>query len=89
MTEFASSRKDGRGHWTPGKPRSDASDTDVRRTLAAIRRANERDKHSLRSIARTVGVSDRAVRRWLSGDHRPTAENCADVLAHYPAPRRS
>lgn len=82
------SRKDGRGHWTPGKRRSDASDKDVRRALAAIRRANERDNHSLRSIARTLGVNDRSVRRWLAGEDTPTAANCADVIAHYPARRR-
>ena len=87
MTDFASLRKDGRGHWPAGKRRSDASGRDVRRALAAIRRANERDGHSLRSIARTLGVSDRTVRRWLDGI-APTAAHCRRILTALSASGR-
>lgn len=62
-------RPDGRGHWPRGKRRSDLSERERETVLATIRGASETE--SLRSIARKLHVSDRSVRRWLSGDDWP------------------
>jgi transposase-like protein len=81
-----SNRADGLGHWPRGKRRSDIDARTRRRALASIRRAHVRDGHSLRSIARTIGVSDRTLRRWLAGEDHPSPARAADVIsAHLPA----
>lgn len=79
---FRSARADRRGHWTFGRRRSTASDDEIRAALVAIETAFASGV-SLRAIARAVGVSDRAVRKWLDGERTPSAEHCRAVLERY------
>lgn len=65
-----SKRKGARGHWPRGKRRSDLDEKTRRQLIARIRVACDRGL-SLKAIAEAIRVSDRAVRRWLAGDHYP------------------
>lgn len=64
-------RADRRGHWTPGKRRSRMTAREREQFLAALRRHSEAE--SIRSTARQLKCSDRAVRRWLTGEDWPTS----------------
>jgi hypothetical protein len=77
--EFAveSTRKDGRGHWPPGKRRNQDGGNWGRIRLALSRFLDEhyeRGRISVRALAAELAVSDRSVRRWLTGDQRPSVE---------------
>lgn len=66
-----SKRNDGRGHWQAGKRRSQIPERERKIFLADVRRYAETE--SIKAAARQLRCSDRAVRRWLSGeDWRPT-----------------
>ena len=72
--QHKSARADGRGGWTPGKRRNqDVGDWQrIRITLASLLNDRpEAGRVSVRSIARVIGVADRTLRRWLSGEDRP------------------
>ncbi len=66
-------RADGRGHWPAGKRRGDGPIP--RRLRARMERAIEGGQISIRGIARHLGVSDRTVRRWLTGEHWPVSHH--------------
>ena len=75
VTNPKSQRSDGRGHWPSGRRRHsvDAKRLDAAmaglRTLLATRR--RWGAVSARALAAHLGVSDRTVRRWLSGEDHP------------------
>lgn len=79
--KLQSARADGRGHWPAGKPRSSVDARTRQRLLRAIRRANERDGLSLKSIARTIEVNDRTLRRWLAEEDHPSPELAQAALS--------
>lgn len=62
-----------RGHWPAGKPRGDVEGwkTIRPRVEAAVRQI------SRKRLASEAGVSDRSLRRWMSGEKYPTAEHVA------------
>lgn len=65
-----SSRADGRGHWPRGKERSTLTAYQRAAVLRRLHKAAE--DQSIRAIARTLGVSDRSIRRLFSGEDQPT-----------------
>ena len=70
-----SARADGRGGWIPGKRRNpDVGDwSRLRIDLAAI--LDDHWQWNVRTpnaLARDLSVSQRTVRRWLSGEDRPS-----------------
>lgn len=64
-------RKDGRGHWPAGKPRSTLTRLEGQ-LVASIIRARVA-KHGIRPVARELGCSDGTVRRIIAGLVRPSA----------------
>lgn len=72
-----SARADGRGGWTPGKRRSGINVRAKNAFVLLLRRACARQDSSIRAVARTLDVSDRTVRRWLSGEDWPASEEIA------------
>lgn len=66
-----SQRTDGRGHWPAGKSRSPLTAPQRARVIRKLRKAIEELK-SIRATARTLGISDRSVRRVLNGEDQPT-----------------
>ena len=86
-----SARADGRGGWTPGKRRhADGGDWQrIRIRLAAL--LNDGYRHgvvSARAAAIACGVSDRTMRRWISGEDRPAPE-MQEVVRQWVSDRRS
>jgi len=75
-----SSREDGRGHWPRGKRRSDLTDHEYKRAIAALKRGVE-DHGSAKSVARQLRKSDRTIRRLLSGEDWPSRETAKKILA--------
>lgn len=72
-----SSRTDGRGHWPAGKRRNPDCGKWSRLRLTLSRFLDDRyeiGRITPRALATELGVSDRAVHRWLSGQHRPSEE---------------
>ena len=73
-----SARADGRGGWAPGKRRhQDVGDWSQLRIDLAAMFADAYD-FRLRTptrLARDLGVSEKTVRRWLSGEDRPAPES--------------
>lgn len=72
-----SKRKDNRGHWPAGKRRNpDKGDwSKIRLSLARfLDDYFSPGQISARALAGDLGVSDRSVRRWISGDDRPSVE---------------
>lgn len=65
-----SARADGRGHWPKGKRRSKLSPAEHEKFLAELRQLLA-EGLSRREIARRRGVSEKAVRNWLSGEDLP------------------
>ncbi len=65
-----SMRADGLGHWPRGKSRSTLTAAERDAVIRKLRKQAETE--SIRSIARTLGVSDRAIRNLLSGEDQPT-----------------
>ena len=78
-----SKREDGRGHYPPGQHRH-ADVTRWSAVLIRLRRLLEtRREHgavSRRAMAAAVGVSEGAVRKWLSGSSRPAEETQRAVV---------
>ena len=65
-----------RGHWPLGKRRNTVDPTRLAAALDAVRQllaVPRRGEVSVRALAGHVGVSDRTVRRWLSGEDLPPA----------------
>lgn len=84
MTRQQEKTPDARGHWPRGKRRHAESDTAITRAFLVVLRQffRDADPHggggivhpgSRRSAAQVVGVSDRTLRRWLSGEDLPPA----------------
>lgn len=65
-----SRREDGKGHWPAGKSRSTLTAAERATVLRRLHRAAE--DASIRAIARTLGVSDRSIRRLFTGEDQPT-----------------
>jgi len=71
-----------RGHWTKGKRRNADSGNWSRVRLllqSLIDEHYEPGVVSARQLAADIGVSDRTVRRWLTGEDRPEPEMQAVV----------
>lgn len=77
-----SRRDDGRGHWPAGKYRSALTAAQRASVIRRIRKAVEQ-LESIRAVARTLGVSDRSVRRLLAGEDQPT-ERMRELLNRLP-----
>jgi hypothetical protein len=72
MTEpIKSKRADGLGHWPKGKARSTLTESQRAAVARKLRKAIG-DLQSIRAVARTLGLSDRSIRRILSGEDQPT-----------------
>lgn len=72
-----SARADGRGGWIPGKRRHlDVGDWQRIRIdlVALLDAAYRRGIRSRRALGIRMGVSEKTVRRWLSGEDRPSPE---------------
>lgn len=74
MSKLKSKRSDGRGHWPAGKRRNpDAGNWG--RTRLAVRRFIDANYSpgsiSYRALAADLGISDRSVRKWITGQSRP------------------
>lgn len=86
-----SKRKDGLGHWPRGKRRNED-----RGDWSGLRLRLRRliDDHwqqgvvSIRAAAEAVGVSDRSIRRYLSGEDRPAPET-QEAIAGWIDERRT
>ena len=89
-----SARADGRGGWTPGKRRNPDVGDWQRIRLRVVSLLNDRPEYgrvSVRAIAAVIGVSDRTLRRWLSGEDRPpplAQEQLRQWVAELQKPRR-
>lgn len=70
MSNKKSKRPDGRGHWPAGKRRSSLTPAAAHAHAKKIRAMAE-DLGGYRAVARSLGVSDRTVRRWISGEDYP------------------
>lgn len=77
-----SKRDDKRGHWPAGKSRSTLTAAERARVLRKLRKVAETE--SIRSIARTLDVSDRSIRRLFSGEDQPTERIRDLVAARFP-----
>lgn len=66
-----STREDGRGHWPAGKHRSPLT-AHQRATVIRQLRAMVASQESIRGAARVLEVSDRTIRRILSGEDQPS-----------------
>jgi len=90
MKKSSGNKTDRRGNWTKGKRRNEpGSDwARVRKRLERLLRDPQRKAteglpgRSRAGLAAWLGVSDRAVRRWLSGEDMPSAESVA-AMAEY------
>ncbi|MDY3555287.1 helix-turn-helix transcriptional regulator [Gemmata sp. JC717] len=67
-------RSERRGHWPAGVPRKPLVDA---RAAALLRRAIE--QRGARATAALLGVDQRTVRRWASGERHPSAEEVARI----------
>ena len=81
-----SQREDGRGHWPRGQRRNDALPArKMAGLMRRVRRLVDRDPADLTltrvAIAEAVGVSERSVRRWLSGEDHPAATSLVKLQA--------
>lgn len=77
-----SQREDGRGHWQRGRSRSTL--TAAERALVIRRLRKLAETESARGIAKTLGVSNSAVSRILSGEDQPSARMLRLVRARLP-----
>lgn len=71
-------------HWPRGKRRhADVGDwSHIRLQVQSVLDAHwSPGERSLRAIAEVLGVSDRAVRRWMSGEDRPPPEKQEELRA--------
>jgi hypothetical protein len=75
-----SQRPDGRGHWPAGKHRSTLSAAERAAVITRLRKAVE-VYESIRGVARVLEVSDRSIRRALSGEDQPSERLRALVRA--------
>lgn len=72
-----STRTDGRGHWPAGKRRNPDSgqwSRILQRLQTILGTHHRRGVVSARALAAHLGVSDRAVRRWLRSEDRPAPD---------------
>jgi transcriptional regulator with XRE-family HTH domain len=79
-----------KGHWPKGKRRNADSGrwSRVRLSLQALLENHySRGMVSARKLAEDLGVSDRSVRRWLSGEDRPDADT-QEAVEQWVASRR-
>lgn len=75
-------KKPNRGHWPAGKRRHPKMPAKLK---ARINKAITpiaggpvpEGTHTVKSIARDIGVSDRTLRRWLSGEDNPSPDHVA------------
>ena len=79
---------DRRGHWPAGRTRNDTPDDwpEVRERLITLFAGTSRARAIQRGISRKqlaqhLGVSDRTVRRWMSGEDGPTGAAVRGVAA--------
>jgi len=71
-----SARRDGRGGWPVGKRRHPVGQwsTTLARLRALLRDHAQRGVVSRNALAAAVGVGEKTVRRWVSGEDVPSAE---------------
>jgi len=65
-----------RGHWTKGKRRNNPRGWKV---LLALLKRYVRERASGRKTAVAIGVSDRTLRRWISGEDVAGEEHAAQL----------
>lgn len=90
-----SEREDKRGHWPKGKPRNETRQDwpklrkKLERLLASPARKTPIEEEFVRSrsgLSRWLGVHEKTVRRWLSGEDSPAAETVDRIeqwIAHW------
>lgn len=85
--ERKSRRADGLGHWPAGKHRSPLSAAERAQVIRRLRKLVDAQE-SMRGAARVLGVSDRLVRRVLSGEQQPGEKlsHALDGARAAPAP---
>lgn len=75
-----------KGHWPAGKPRhrpiAPARLARVRAWFERHRQTWGANERSIAPVAAAIGVSDRTLRRWLSGEDHPDPERWRDLMAH-------
>lgn len=75
-----SARRDGRGHWPTGKRRSPLNASDVACVVTLVSRAI-RSGHSIRRVAKDIGVAQRTISRWIKREDWPTLASANKVRA--------
>ncbi len=73
MPETAKSKK---GHWPAGRRRNNPRGWPL---LLARLKKYVAQRASCNETARAIGVSDRTLRRWLSGEDLPGEESAAQI----------
>lgn len=77
-----------RGHWTAGKRRNDFDGAAIERLRRLLgkrhtgnspRRIPRKQRVSRKAAALACGVSDRTIRRWLSGEDWPSRVSAAKL----------
>jgi transcriptional regulator with XRE-family HTH domain len=73
-----SKRKDHRGHWPAGRPRSTLTAAQIAAVLRKINRALE--DQSMMQVARTLGISDTQIARITRGHNLPSEATYERVM---------
>lgn len=71
----------GNGGWPKGRTRSTLTASERARCIRKLRKLRETE--SLRAIARTIGVTDKTLRRILAGERQPSAYTLERLSARY------
>lgn len=79
MSVWRSSRKDRKGHWTPGKPRHNVDPQQLQRVmddlLVILETKWQYGKTSINRLAKDIGVHETTLRRWVYGDYLPSQKH--------------
>lgn len=88
--KMKSARPDGRGHWPSGKRRNVDRGNWSRVRMSLARFIDDHwaaGKVSIRALADEIAVNDRTIRRWLSGEDRPS-ESAQEAIEQWLIERR-
>lgn len=77
--EMKSKRKDHRGHWPAGKPRTTLTAAQIATVLRKLNRALE--DQSMIQVGKVIGISDTQVRRIVTGHNLPSEATYEAVMA--------
>jgi hypothetical protein len=80
-----------KGHWPRGRRRNDpgVSPAQLRRLLKAFLRFKAGKGYSYRMLEEEFGRNQRTLRRWISGEDWPTAEDIMAIRRFMDAPKNS